>query len=51
MFECTVDSGLTSLHDFAPDYHLIKDLINFVEIEYEVQLAHAPKVLVQNLNK
>lgn len=51
MFECAVDSGFTSLHDFAPDDHLVEDLINLVEIEDEVELAHAPKVLVQYLHK
>ena len=40
-----------SLHDFAANHHLVKDLVDFVEVEDEVQLAYTPKVLIQHLHE
>ena len=49
MFECAVDCGFAGLHDFASDDHLVQNLVDFVKIEHEVQLAHTPEVLIEHL--
>ena len=46
VFECAVDGGLARFHDLASDDHLVENLVDFVEIEHQVQLAHTSKVLV-----
>ena len=51
VFECAVDGGLAGLHDLAADDHLVENLVDFVEIEHQVQLAHTSKVLVEHLHK
>lgn len=45
-FHRSIDCQFAGLHDFAADDHLVEDLIHLVEVEDEVELAHAPKVLV-----
>ena len=51
MFECAVDCGFAGLHDFASDDHLVQNLVDFVKIEHEVQLAHTPEVLIEHLHE
>lgn len=51
VFEGPVDGRFAGLHDFSSDDHLVKDLINFVKVENEVELTHAAKVLVEHLHK
>ena len=43
-----VNDQFACLHDFTADDHLIEDLVNLVEVEHEVELAYASKVLVQH---
>ena len=50
-FHRPIDYQFAGFHDFAADDHLVKDLIHLVEVEDEVELAHAPKVLIQHLHK
>ena len=45
-FHGSVDGQFAGLHDFAADDHLVEDLVHFVEVEDEVQFAHAAKVLI-----
>ena len=47
--KCAVHMILGGLHDLATDYHLVEDLVNFVEVEDKIELANGSKVLVENL--
>jgi hypothetical protein len=46
-----VDANFAGLHDFTADYHLVEDLVHLVEVENEIEFAHAAKVLVENLHE
>lgn len=47
----TTDAGFACLHNLATHNHLVQDLVHLVKVEYQVELAHAPKVLVQHFDE
>ena len=51
MFKGAVYSGLRCFHDFTSDDHLIEDLIDFVKVEDEVQLADTTEVLIEDFDE
>lgn len=51
VLEGPVYCRLRRLHRFPADHHLVQDLVHLVEVEDQVELAHAPEVLVQHLHE
>ena len=51
VFHGATDADLACFHYFAANDHLIEDLVDFVEIEDEIELANATEILVQHLHK
>ena len=47
----SVDCQFAGLHDFSADDHLVEDLVHLVEVEDEIEFAHAAKVLVQHFHE
>ena len=47
----SIDCKFAGLHDFTADDHLVEDLVHLVEVEDEIEFAHAAKVLVQYLDE
>ena len=46
-----VDIYLTCFHYFSSDYHFVKDLVHFVEVEDKVEFTYTSKILIKNFNK
>ncbi len=51
MLECSIYGGFGGLHDLPTDHHFVQDLVHFVKVEHQVELAHGAKVLIQYLHK
>ena len=51
VFHGATDADLACFHYFAANDHLIEDLVDFVEVEDEIELANATEILVQHLHK
>ena len=47
----SVDCQFAGLHDFSADDHLVEDLVHLVEVEDEIEFAHAAEVLVQHFHE
>jgi hypothetical protein len=51
LLERTVNRGFRCFHELAADDHLVQDLVHFVKVEDQVQLAHTSEVLVEHLHE
>ena len=46
-----INCQFASLHNLTADDHFVENLIDFVEVEDEIELAHTPEVLVKHLHE
>ena len=46
-----ININLTSFHYLTSDYDFIQDLVDFVEVENEIELTNTSEVLVKHLYK
>lgn len=51
IFHGATDADLACFHYFAANDHFVEDLVNFVEVEDQIELANATEILVQYLHK
>ena len=38
-------------HDFAADDHFVENLVDFIKVENEIELANASEILIEHLHK
>ena len=46
-----VNDYFAGLHDFAANDHFIENLVDFIKVENEIELANTAEILIEHLHK